>query len=287
MTDADRPDPETDALYSGSPPAQQTTMQPSPMHPSPTHPSPTQLSPAHPKLDELVAVLAQLRAPGGCAWDREQTHGSLVRYLIEETHELVEAIEAGSRAELIEELGDVLYQVIFHADIAAHAQDPAARFDIEVVAEHMTKKMIVRHPHVFANRTATTADEVVAIWDEVKSVEKSHRTSSLEGIPMAMPSLLLAEKLIGKAERLGVVIAAPAQPRETAARADAAGETDAAGEADAAERLLGAQLLAIVVSARARGLDAERALRAQLRHLSREIRSAEQTLQSTPSRPTP
>ena len=280
MTDADRPDPETDALYSGSPPAQQTTMQPSPTHPSPTQLSPAHPSPAHPKLDELVAVLAQLRAPGGCAWDREQTHSSLVRYLIEETHELVEAIEAGSRAELIEELGDVLYQVIFHADIAAHAQDPAARFDIEVVAEHMTKKMIMRHPHVFANRTATTADEVVAIWDEVKSVEKSHRTSSLEGIPMAMPSLLLAEKLIGKAERVGVVIAAPAQPRETVARADAAGETDAA------ERLLGAQLLAIVVSARARGLDAERALRAQLRHLSREIRSAEQT-QSTPSSPTP
>lgn len=270
MTDAGRPDPETDALYSGSPPAQQTTMQP---------------SPTHPKLDELVAVLTKLRAAGGCAWDREQTHGSLVRYLIEETHELIEAIEAGSRAELIEELGDVLYQVIFHADIAAHAQDPAARFDIEVVAEHMTKKMIVRHPHVFANRTATTADEVVAIWDEVKSVEKSHRTSSLEGIPMAMPSLLLAEKLIGKAEKVGVEIAAPAQPGEAAAQIDAAGETDAARETDAEERLLGAQLLAIVVSARARGLDAERALRAQLRRLSHDIRSAEQTHQSNPTSP--
>ena len=240
-----------------------------------------QPSPTHPKLDELVAVLAKLRAAGGCAWDREQTHGSLVRYLIEETHELIEAIEVGSRAELIEELGDVLYQVIFHADIAAHAQDPAARFDIEVVAEHMTKKMIVRHPHVFANRTATTADEVVVIWDEVKSVEKSHRTSSLEGIPMAMPALLLAEKLIGKAEKVGVEIAAPAQPRETAAQMEAAVETDAE------ERLLGAQLLAMVVSARARGLDAERALRAQLRHLAHDIRSAEQTQQSNSSRPTP
>ena len=204
-----------------------------------------------------------------------------MRYLIEETHELIEAIEAGSRAELIEELGDVLYQVIFHADIAAHAQDPAARFDIEVVAEHMTKKMIVRHPHVFAHRTATTADEVVAIWDEVKSVEKSHRTSSLEGIPMAMPSLLLAEKLIGKAEKAGVVIAAPAEPRETAAQMDTAGETDAE------EQILGAQLLAIVVSARARGLDAERALRAQLRFLSDDIRAAEETLRSRPRKSTP
>ena len=98
---------------------------------------------------------------------------------------------------------------------------------------------------------------------------------------MAMPSLLLAEKLIGKAEKVGVEIAAPAQPRETAAQMEAAGETDAG------ERLLGAQLLAMVVSARARGLDAERALRAQLRHLAHDIRSAEQTQQSNSSRPTP
>src|ERR1700722_8009176 len=100
----------------------------------------------HPQLDELIAVLELLRAPGGCAWDREQTHESLVRYLIEETYELVDAIESGDRDELIEELGDVLYQVIFHSDIAVNT--PGEDFSLEDVAAHMTAKMVGRHPHV-------------------------------------------------------------------------------------------------------------------------------------------
>src|SRR6185312_3587330 len=99
------------------------------------------------KLDELVAVMARLRAPGGCPWDAAQTHESLVQYLIEETYELVEAIEAGDRDDMIEELGDVLYQVLFHADIAAHT--PGEDFDIQEVAARMTAKMVGRHPHVF------------------------------------------------------------------------------------------------------------------------------------------
>lgn len=216
----------------------------------------------HPKLDELIAVLARLRAPGGCAWDREQTHESLVQYLIEETYELVEAIEVGSRDELIEELGDVLYQVIFHADIAAVSE--TERFDIEDVAAHMTAKMIGRHPHVFGDATAisamniTTADDVMAVWDDLKAVEKPHRTSVLDGIPQGMPALALADKLIGRAQKIGVLA------------------TDAPAVVPVSdEQQLGGLLLAIVSSAKASGLDAERALRVTLRELQDEIREAE------------
>ena len=205
----------------------------------------------HPQLDELIAVLEKLRAPGGCVWDREQTHASLVQYLVEETFELVEAIEAGSRAELIEELGDVLYQVIFHADIAAEAGE----FTLEDVAAHMRAKMVARHPHVFGDVTAETPDEVVATWESVKAVEKAHRTSVLDGIPQGMPSLALADKLLGRAAKAGVAREPVVIP--------------------ATEQELGAELLATVAAARAAGLDSERALRDALRSLQDEVRSAE------------
>lgn len=214
----------------------------------------------HPRLDELIAVLARLRAPGGCAWDREQTHESLVRHLLEETWELVDAIESGSRDELIEELGDVLYQVIFHADIAAHSGDQ--RFDIEDVAARMTAKMVGRHPHVFGDATAETADDVVALWDDLKATEKPGRTSVLDGIPQGMPSLLLAEKVLGRAERLGV-------SHDGSPRAE---EPDVA---PATEDELGSALLALVANARSNGLDAERALRSSLRALQDRMREAE------------
>jgi XTP/dITP diphosphohydrolase len=205
----------------------------------------------HPRLDELIATLERLRAPGGCAWDREQTHASLVQYLVEESAELVEAIEAGDDAELIEELGDVLYQVLFHADIAAEA----GRFTLEDVAAHMTQKMQARHPHVFGDVVAETPDAVVATWEAVKAVEKAHRTSVLEGIPAGMPGLALADKVLGRAAKLGVTVD-PAPPPAT-------------------EEELGAQLLALVAGAKAEGLDAERALRGALRSLRSRITAAE------------
>ncbi|MHB1171202.1 MAG: MazG family protein [Lacisediminihabitans sp.] len=210
----------------------------------------------HPKLDELIAVLARLRAPGGCAWDREQTHESLVQYLVEETYELVDAIETGTRDELVEELGDVLYQVIFHSDIAAHT--PGEEFDLEDVAARMTAKMVGRHPHVFGDTTAETADDVMAVWDELKAVEKPHRTSVLDGIPQGMPALALADKLLGRAHKVGLL------------DRDAPAAVPLATEAE-----LGSLLLAIVSSAKATGLDAERALRTTLRGLQDEIREAE------------
>ena len=215
---------------------------------------------AHPKLDELISVLAYLRAPGGCAWDREQTHESLVQYLIEETYELVDAIEGGTREDLIEELGDVLYQVIFHSDIAAASG--AEAFDIEDVAAQMTAKMIFRHPHVFGDATAETSADVVSVWEGTKAIEKSHRTSVLDGIPQGMPSLALADKLIGRAQKIGIIGSGGADAIAVVSLTD--------------EQQLGGLLLAVVSSAKASGFDAERALRMTLRELQDEIREAEQ-----------
>jgi XTP/dITP diphosphohydrolase len=216
----------------------------------------------HPKLEELIAVLEKLRAPGGCAWDAEQTHESLVKYLVEETYELVDAIERGDRDEMIEELGDVLYQVVFHSDIAAHT--PGEDFTLEDVAANMTAKMIGRHPHVFGDSSQKealniqTGSDVSGMWDELKKADKGGRTSVLDGIPQGMPALALADKVLGRAEKLGLI------------DADAPGALELSNEEE-----LGGVLLAIVTSARLNGLDSERALRTVLRELQDEIRDVE------------
>ena len=240
---------------------------------------------AHPKLEELIAVLERLRAPGGCAWDREQTHESLVQYLIEETYELVDAIESGNRDELIEELGDVLYQVVFHSDIAAEAGE----FTLEDVAAHMTAKMVGRHPHVFGDAVAETAADVIDRWDELKKTEKPGRTSVLDGIPMAMPSLLLADKMLGRAEKVGIArdttsavsSTRVSSPQVTTPAVTTPVVTEPAiaisspAPSPRTEDELGELLLSIVADAKAHGLDSERALRGALRGLSRDIRERE------------
>ncbi len=215
------------------------------------------------ELERLIETAHLLRAPGGCPWDAEQTHRSLIQYLLEETHELIEAIEAGSRDEVIEELGDVLYQVVFHSDIAATGSlgEP---FDIQDVAKRMTEKMISRHPHVFGDEkqqeqfAANTGDDVMQNWDEHKKREKPERQSILDGVPQSMPALALASKVMSKAEKAGILEKSetPAIPMET-------------------EQDLGKMLLAIVSSARSVGLDPERALREATRELQVEIRQAE------------
>jgi XTP/dITP diphosphohydrolase len=220
-------------------------------HPAPTPPPSAPLPGPHPELDGLIATLERLRAPGGCAWDRAQTHESLVRYLVEESAELVEAIEAGDRDERIEELGDVLYQVLFHADIAREAGE----FTIDDVAEHMTRKMVGRHPHVFGDVVADTPEAVAVNWEQLKAVEKAHRTSVLDGIPPGMPALALADKVVGRAAKVGVVPDAAPVP--------------------ATEDELGERLLAIVTGARDAGLDPERALRSAIRGLQSRVRAAE------------
>ncbi|SDJ90157.1 XTP/dITP diphosphohydrolase [Cryobacterium psychrotolerans] len=208
------------------------------------------------QLDLLIETVARLRAPGGCPWDADQTHESLVQYLVEESHELIDAIEAGGREEMIEELGDVLYQVIFHADIAA--QTRGEDFDIQDVAAHMNAKMVGRHPHVFGDLVLDTADDVVAAWDDFKAAEKPHRTSVLDGIPQGMPALALADKVLGRAQKIGLLEADGGSPL-----------------AISSEDELGPILLAIVSAAKAQGLDSERALRSALRDLQDEIRAAE------------
>jgi XTP/dITP diphosphohydrolase len=214
-------------------------------------------------LDELIATASKLRAPGGCPWDAEQTHQSLTKYLIEESYELVEAIESGDRGQILEELGDVLYQVIFHSDLA-QSGSLGESFSIQDVAELSTKKMKGRHPHVFGTPEelerykANTGDEVMQNWDAHKQREKPERESVLDGIPKALPSLMLADKVIGKAQSLGVL------------------GTEEPGAIEITnEDQLGALLLALVLAAKSKGLDAERALRESVRELEVEIRQFE------------
>jgi len=214
-------------------------------------------------LDELIATANKLRAPGGCPWDAEQTHQSLTKYLIEESYELVEAIESGDREQILEELGDVLYQVIFHSDLA-QSGSLGESFSIQDVAALSTKKMKGRHPHVFGTPEelerykANTGEEVMQNWDAHKQREKPERESVLDGIPKALPSLMLADKVIGKAQSLGVL------------------GTEEPGSIEIAdEDQLGALLLALVLAAKSKGLDAERALRESVRELEVEIRQFE------------
>ncbi|MDN3444621.1 MazG nucleotide pyrophosphohydrolase domain-containing protein [Microbacterium sp. APC 3901] len=192
-----------------------------------------------------------------CVWSQQITHRDLVPYLIEESHEVIDAVEGGTRADLREELGDLLWQVLFHAAIAAQdADDP---FDIDDVAATLTEKMVRRHPHVFADEVATTPEEVLVHWNAAKAAEKRTRRSVLDGIPRAMPALALAQKIVGRAAGAGV---------------DGAG-TDAATARPASEAELGDALLGLVAVARAEGWDAERALRERLRALEEEVREAE------------
>ncbi len=214
-------------------------------------------------LDQLLQTAHTLRAPGGCPWDAEQTHRSLVQYLLEETYELIEAIESGDAEQIKEELGDVLYQVVFHSDLAASGSlgEP---FDIQAVAAITDAKMRGRHPHVFgteeelAKFAAKTGDEVMLNWDAHKMREKPERSSVLDGVPQTLPALALANKVLGKAEKLGLL-----DP-------DAPGAFTLTSEAE-----LGAILLAVVSSARTAGLDPERALREATRELQVEIRTSE------------
>ncbi len=205
-------------------------------------------------LNRLVETMATLRGPGGCPWDAEQSHESLVPYLIEEVHELIEALEAGSPEDVKEELGDVLYQVLFHADIAAHAADSA--FTIHDVAAAVDEKMRLRHPHVFAGGDARSVDEVIQRWEEIKKEQKAHRESVLEGIPEKLSALARAASVL---KRSRDVLQAPT-PTHPIPQSE--------GE-------FGAELLAMVARAREQGLDAERALRVATRKWEELVREQE------------
>lgn len=211
--------------------------------------------------DPLRAAADTMRAVRErCVWSQRITHRDLVPYLIEESHEVIEAVESGTSDDLREELGDLLWQVLFHSAIAA--QDPYDPFDIDDVAETLTEKMVRRHPHVFAGEVATTPEEVLVHWNAAKAAEKRTRTSVLDGVPRGMPALALAQKLVGRAAGVGV---AP----------DASVIQPSSAAAPSSEAELGDAMLALVALARERGWDAERALRERLRGLEGEVRAAE------------
>lgn len=219
------------------------------------------------RLLDLVAVMDTLRSPGGCPWDARQTHESLVEYLIEESYESVEAIEAGDRAGMREELGDLLLQVVFHARIAQ--DDDTDPWNIDDVADGITRKLIARHPHVFdANSEyaieGKSAEDVEADWHALKAKEKG-RESVTDGIPANLPALLRAAKVLSRSTRLQTP--APelaAMPAAESAMADIESSDE-----------LGDFLLALVALSRERGWDAEGALRDATRRRITEIRSAE------------
>ncbi|WP_417563728.1 MazG nucleotide pyrophosphohydrolase domain-containing protein [Microbacterium sp.] len=199
-----------------------------------------------------------------CVWTQQITHRDLVPYLVEESAELVDAVEDGTRADLREELGDLLWQVLFHAEIASRdADDP---FDVDDVARTLVDKMVRRHPHVFGDAVAATPDDVLVLWNAAKAAEKHERRSVLDGVSERMPSLALAQKLLGRAAR---------SLSEAARSAPETQRPTPAPPAPTTEAELGDALLALVAQARANGWDAERALRERLRLLERDVRAAE------------
>jgi XTP/dITP diphosphohydrolase len=208
------------------------------------------------QLQRLVEVMDRLRSPGGCPWDAEQTHESLIKYLLEESYEFIDAIETDDRAGMREELGDVLLQVYFHSRIAQdHPSDP---FSIEDVAGAIADKLISRHPHVFENLEVSGTDEIIENWEAIKAREKG-RTSAIDGIAMAQPALPLVAKILYRAEKYNVDL-----------------HVDEYSSEKATEKSVGEALASVIAWAHENGIDPENALRAQAREMIRQIQAAEQ-----------
>lgn len=226
------------------------------------------LSDAREEMQSLVETIWRLRQPDGCPWDRKQTHESIGKNMIEEAYEALDCIEAGDEAHLREELGDVLMQVVLHAQIAADA----GAFTMADVARDINDKLIRRHPHVFGGRSADSADEVLAIWDSVKLAEKGAKDADaaeagerpeglLEGVPRSLPALMEAQKVSRKAASAGFEWESVADVWDKVAEERAEFEAEAPGTAER-ELEFGDLLFALVNVARKEGIDAESALRA-------------------------
>ena len=195
---------------------------------------------------DAVAVMDRLRSPGGCPWDAEQTHESLLQYLVEECYELYQAIEDGDRVAVREELGDVLLQVLFHSRVA----EP--EFDVDDVAADLVAKLVGRHPHVFGgSETVDSAERQEHRWEELKRAEKQ-RESSVDGVATAQPAVALAAKLAGRTSRAGLPV-----------------ELLPAGSG------IGEQLFALAARARLAGIDPEAELRTTARRFTADVRAAE------------
>ncbi len=209
---------------------------------------------------DAVAVMDRLRSPGGCPWDAEQTHESLLQYLVEECYELYQALEDGDRPAVREELGDVLLQVLFHARVAAeHPTDP---FDVDDVAGELVAKLVGRHPHVFAgSEVVDTAERQEHRWEELKRAEKQ-RGSSVDGVPLGQPAVALAAKLTSRTARAGL----PADLLPTGSG-------------------VGERLFALAAAAKLAGIDPEAELRGAARRFADTVRAAEKAASATGADP--
>jgi len=208
-----------------------------------------------PAIFELLDVMAKLRSPEGCPWDREQDHKTLRFHAVEEVYELIDAIEAGDDHEMVEELGDLLLQVAFHCQLARER----GAFDFDQVAGHIVEKLIRRHPHVFGDSEARTVDAVWAQWEQIKKAEKKgtkhERPSSLDGIPKHLPALMRAEKLIKKARKAKLLGKPSAKARNKTA--------------------LARQLFDLAAYAQQKGWSAEELLRAEIQRQEKALRKRE------------
>ncbi len=211
-------------------------------------------------VEHLVQVLDQLRSPGGCPWDAEQTHASLARYLLEETYEALEAMDQGDLGSLREELGDLLLQVVFHARIA---QETDPTFSLDSIAQGVVDKLVRRHPHVFTDLVVTSSEELEANWAKVKQAEKQ-RDSVTDGVPLAMPALQLATQLIYRARKSGVV-AGDHQVKEDL--------RNVIGEVT--QENIAALLVATVELAREVDIESESVLRAEMMRYRAKVRESE------------
>ncbi|HYP25205.1 MAG TPA: nucleoside triphosphate pyrophosphohydrolase [Blastocatellia bacterium] len=243
------------------------------------------------KFDELVGLIARLRAPGGCPWDREQTHESLKPMMLEEAYEVVEAIDEGNDEELVGELGDLLLQVVFHSDIATE-QD---RFTIEDVIERVSSKMIRRHPHVFGEDTAETSGEVLKNWEAIKAAELSAKGKAVEGegsmldsVSTKLPAVMEAFQMTTKVSRVDFDWPDVASVLEKldeevdelkeAVASESADHQEIAGE-------VGDLLFVAVNVARLLGVDPESALKASNRKFRRRFRHIEDRLREQGRKP--
>lgn len=209
-------------------------------------------------LDQLLAIMARLRAPDGCPWDREQDHQTLRYHAVEEVYELLDAIESRDDQLMVEELGDLLLQIVFHAQLARERQ----AFDFDAVCRAINEKLIRRHPHVFGDAKVRTSKAVWAQWDRIKKAEKAGtrhaRESALDGIPCHLPALLRVEKLAKKARKAGLLPAAAKPPARALTKA-----------------ALARQLFELAEQAQAHGWSAEFLLRAETLRREKQLRRAE------------
>ncbi len=209
-------------------------------------------------IEDLLWVMAALRSPQGCPWDREQDHMTLRHHAVEEVYELMDAVEAGDDHEMAEELGDLLLQVVFHCQMARER----GAFDFEKVARVIVDKLVRRHPHVFGESDAKTVDAVWAQWEQIKKAEKAGtkhaRPSALDGVPRHLPALLRAEKLVKKARKAGLLASTEGRiPRKT-------------------RRAVAEELFSLAALAQGKGWSAEELLRGESARREKEWRRREQ-----------